>query len=100
MVYCFLTGLCRNNMKVRMFYMECFIEVSEPVINVKFQLKKDTQKYLIDYILSYSELDCKELAQILETSPLMLSQVLAGKEFLGPSKAHNLFDYFTMLISH
>lgn len=83
-----------------MFYMECFIEVSEPVINVKFQLKKDTQKYLIDYILSYSELDCKELAQILEASPLMLSQVLAGKEFLGPSKAHSLFDYFTMLIGH
>lgn len=88
------------NMKARMFYMECFIEVSEPIIDVKFQLKKDTQKYLIDYILSYSKLDCKELAQILEASPLMLSQVLAGKEFLGPSKAHNLFHYFTMLIGH
>ncbi|HAU0965762.1 TPA: hypothetical protein JBH79_01075 [Legionella pneumophila] len=80
--------------------MECFIEVSEPIIDVKFQLKKDTQKYLIDYILSYSKLDCKELAQILEASPLVLGQVLAGKEFLGPSKAHNLFHYFTMLIGH
>ncbi|HHT9167047.1 MULTISPECIES: hypothetical protein [Legionella] len=80
--------------------MECFIEVAEPVIDVKFQLKKDTQKYLIDYILSYSELDCKGLAHILEASPLMLSQVLAGKEYLGPSKAHNLFDYFTMLIGN
>ncbi|HII4560453.1 hypothetical protein SCS40_00185 [Legionella pneumophila serogroup 1] len=80
--------------------MECFIEVKEPVINLKFQLKKDTQKYLIDYILSYSELDCKELAQILEASPLMLSQVLAGKVYLEPSKAHNLFHYFTMLIGH
>ncbi|WP_133140650.1 hypothetical protein [Legionella genomosp. 1] len=80
--------------------MECFIEVSEPIIDVKFQLKKDTQKYLIDYILSYSKLDCKELAQILEASPLMLSQVLAGKEFLGAAKAHNLFHYFTMLIGH
>lgn len=78
--------------------MECFIEVSEPVIDVKFQLKKDTQKYLIDYILSYSELDCKGLAQILEASPLALSQVLAGKEFLGPVKAQNLFQYFTILI--
>lgn len=80
--------------------MECFIEVSEPIIDVKFKLKKDTQKYLIDYILSYSELDCKELAQILEASPLMISQVLAGNEYLGPSKAHNLFHYFTILISH
>ncbi|KTD46370.1 hypothetical protein [Legionella quateirensis] len=80
--------------------MESFIEVSEPVIEVKFQLKKDTQKYLIDYILSYSKLDCNGLAQILEASPLLLSQVLAGKEFLGTSKAHNLFHYFTMLISH
>lgn len=80
--------------------MECFIEVSEPVIDFRFQLKKDTQKCLIDYILSYSELDCKDLAQILEASPLMLSQVLAGKEFLGASKAYNLFHYFTMLIGH
>lgn len=80
--------------------MECFIEVAEPVISVKFQLKRDTQKYLIDYILSYSELDCKELAQILETSPLMLSKVLAGKEFLGPSKVSNLFHYLIMLIGH
>lgn len=80
--------------------MECFIEVLEPVIDVKFQLKKDSQKYLIDFILSYSELNCRELAQILEASPLVISQVLAGKEFLGPSKAHNLFLYFTMLIGH
>ncbi|HHG8515337.1 TPA: hypothetical protein ACPYPU_001125 [Legionella pneumophila] len=80
--------------------MECFIEVKEPVINLKFQLKKDTQKYLIDYILSYSELDCKELAQILEASPLMLSQVLAGKDFLGSEKAEHLFQYFTILIGH
>jgi len=80
--------------------MECFIEVAEPVIDVKFQLKKDAQKYLIDYIMSYGKLDCKDLAQILEASPLMLSQVLAGKEFLGPAKAHNLFHYFTMLIGH
>jgi superfamily II RNA helicase len=80
--------------------MECFIEVAEPVIDVKFQLKKDTQKYLIDYILSYSKLDCKELAQILEASPLVLSQVLAGKDFLGSEKAKHLFQYFTILIGH
>lgn len=80
--------------------MECFIEVLEPVIDIKFQLKKDSQKYLIDFILSYSKLNCKDLAQILEASPLVISQVLAGKEFLGPSKAHNLFHYFTMLIGH
>ncbi|HHS2910704.1 hypothetical protein SCQ05_04330 [Legionella pneumophila serogroup 1] len=80
--------------------MECFIEVAEPVIDVKFQLKKDTQKYLIDYILSYSELGCKGLAQILEASPLMVSQVLAGRDFFGPEKAQHLFQYFTMLIGH
>ncbi|HAT4697446.1 hypothetical protein SDB68_14120 [Legionella pneumophila serogroup 1] len=80
--------------------MECFIEVLEPVIDVKFQLKKESQKYLIDFILSYSKLNYKELAQILEANPLVIRQVLAGKEFLGPSKAHNLFHYFTMLIGH
>lgn len=81
-------------------YMGCFTEVSEPVIDVKFRLKRDTQKYLIDYILSYSKLDCKELAQILEASPLKVSQVLAGKDFFGPEKSHNLFHYFAMLIGH
>ncbi|HAT9646605.1 TPA: hypothetical protein JBI63_08695 [Legionella pneumophila] len=80
--------------------MDCVVEVAEPIIDVRFQLKKDTQKYLIDYILSYSELDCKELAQILGASPLMVSRVLAGKEFFGTEKAHNLFHYFTMLIGH
>ncbi|QIN36794.1 hypothetical protein [Legionella longbeachae] len=80
--------------------MECFIVVAEPIIDVKFQLKKDSQKYLIDFILSYSKLNCNELAQILEASPLVISQVLAGKEFLGPSKAHNLFHYFAMMIGH
>lgn len=83
-----------------MFYMECFIEVSEPVIDVKFQLKKDSQKYLIDYILSYSKLDCKELAQILGVNPLKVSQVLAGKDFFGLEKARNLFNYFIILIAH
>ena len=80
--------------------MGCFTEVSEPVIDVKFRLKKDTQKYLIDYILSYSKLDCKELAQILDANPLKVSLVLAGKDFLEPEKAYNLFQYFTMLIGH
>ncbi|VEB35478.1 Uncharacterised protein [Legionella sainthelensi] len=78
--------------------MGCCTEVSELVIDVKFQLKKDAQKYLIDYILSYSELDCKRLAQILKVSPMMLSQVLAGKEFLGSEKAYDLFQYFIMMI--
>ncbi|HAU1322212.1 TPA: hypothetical protein F8R96_14935 [Legionella pneumophila] len=80
--------------------MECFIEVSEPVIDVKFQLKKSTQKYLIDYILTYSELDYKGLAQILDASPLVVSQVLAGKEFLEPEKAHHLFQYFIIHIGY
>ncbi|HAT8857677.1 TPA: hypothetical protein JBE16_03185 [Legionella pneumophila subsp. pneumophila] len=70
------------------------------LIDFRFQLKKDTQKYLINYILSYSELDCKDLAQILEASPMILSQVLAGNEFLEPVKAHKLFHYFTMMIGH
>ncbi|KTD63241.1 hypothetical protein Lsan_1359 [Legionella santicrucis] len=78
--------------------MGCFTEISEPLIDVKFKLKKDAQKYLIDYILSYSELDCKGLAQILKVSPLMLSQALAGKEFLGPEKACDLFQYFIIMI--
>ncbi|HAU0911798.1 TPA: hypothetical protein JBH80_02575 [Legionella pneumophila] len=80
--------------------MECFIEASEPIIDVKFQLKKDSQKYLIEYILSCSGLGCSELAQILGASPFVINQVLTGKEFLGPAKAYNLFHYFTILISH
>ncbi|HHT9843877.1 TPA: hypothetical protein ACT9I4_001995 [Legionella pneumophila] len=80
--------------------MECFTEFSEPVIDVRFQLKKDAQKYLIKYILSYSALDCRSLAAILEVNPLILSQVLAGKSFLDHAKAKNLFHYFIFLIGH
>ncbi|HEN5563262.1 TPA: hypothetical protein U6323_002062, partial [Legionella pneumophila] len=62
--------------------MECFIEVAEPEIDVKFQLKKATQKYLIDYILSYSEWDSKSLADVLEICPFLLRQVRSGHEYL------------------
>ncbi|HAT9718711.1 TPA: hypothetical protein JBD64_13010 [Legionella pneumophila subsp. pneumophila] len=79
--------------------MECFIEVSEPVIDVKFQLKKDTQKYLIDYILSYSEWDSKSLADILEVCPFLLSKVLSGNEYLNKDTFMKLKEYFIMLIS-
>lgn len=78
--------------------MECCIEIAEPIIDFKFQLKRDAQKYLIEYILSYSVLDCKQLAQMLEASPLVLGQVLAGKEYLEPTKAINLFQYFAMML--
>lgn len=78
--------------------MGCFTELSQAADNVKFQLKEDAQKILIDNILSYSELDCKSLAGILEVSPLMLSQVLAGKAALDCGTARCLFEYFIMMI--
>ena len=78
--------------------MGCFTEISEPVINIKFTLQKDAQRYLIDYILSYSELDCRSLADILELNSIKLSQILAGKSFLDSEKAKNLFQYFIMMI--
>lgn len=80
--------------------MGCYEIIAEPMINVQFRLKKEAQQLLVDYILSYSQLEFKSLAVILEVSPLILSQVLAGKSFLEHEKANNLFQYFIMLISH
>ncbi len=80
--------------------MGCFTEISEPVIDIKFTLQKDAQRYLIDYILSYSELDCRSLADILELNSIKLSQILAGKSFLDSEKAKNLFQYFIMMIGN
>lgn len=79
--------------------MECFIEISEPVIDVKFQLKKNSQKYLIEYILYYSELDSRSLADILEVNPLLLSDVLSGNEYLNKDTFMKLHEYFLILIS-
>ena len=78
--------------------MGCCTEVSEPVISVQFKLKQSMQKYLIDFILSYSSMNSSALAEILDVSPIKLSQVLAGKSFLESVKARNLFQYFMMLI--
>ena len=80
--------------------MGSFTEVSEPIIDVKFRLKRDSQKFLIDYILSYSKLDSIELAEILEVNPLKVSRVLAGKDYFESRKARNLFGYFSMLVGH
>ncbi|AUH72665.1 hypothetical protein [Legionella sainthelensi] len=80
--------------------MGCFTEISEPVIDIKFTLQKDAQRYLIDYILSYSELDCRSLADILGLNSIKLSQILAGKSFLDSEKAKNLFQYFIMMIGN
>lgn len=78
--------------------MGCCTEVSEPVISAQFKLKQSMQKYLIDFILSYSSMNSSALAEILEVSPIKLSQVLAGITFLESVKARNLFQYFMMLI--
>lgn len=74
-------------------------EVLEPTINVTLRLKKDNQKYLIEFILVHSELDLKSLATILQINPIVLSQTLTGLTFLTGKSAIKLAELFIMLIN-
>ncbi|KTD30538.1 hypothetical protein E3983_11060 [Legionella israelensis] len=80
--------------------MGCFTEAYEPVIDVKFKVKKNTQKHFIEYLLNYSECDFNALAKILEISPLKFNLVLSGKGYLDKDTVIKLFKYFIMMVEN
>lgn len=79
--------------------MDCLPDAVEVVLEIKFKCKKDRQKYLVEFILTYSSLDLKSLAELLNISVLMLSQRAAGVTFLTATAAIRLAEIFCMLFS-
>lgn len=79
--------------------MEDLKNVVEPIIDIKFKCRKDRQKYLIEFILTYGNLNLKELAGILGVNILILSQVIIGLAYLSGQSVIRLIELFSMLFS-
>lgn len=79
--------------------MDCNAFVSEQVVDVHLKLTDKAQKYLIEFILSFSDWDFETLATLLGVSPLSLNKVITGKEYLKFNEFVRLGDYFSMLTS-
>jgi hypothetical protein len=69
-----------------------------PSSNVHFQCRKETQKYLIHFLLHYSRYDFNSLAELLNINPLLLNRVIHGKVFLNHDVADKLVSWFLIFI--
>jgi hypothetical protein len=78
--------------------MGCLAEVWGSEVSVDFEYNKEAQKYLIEFILTYSNYDLKTLSEILEVSPLLLSQVVSGFSYLEHIVALRLIEWFFIVI--
>lgn len=85
--------------KHRRLYMGCLAEVLALEVDVNLENKKESQKYIIEFILTYSNYDLKSLANILEVNTLVLSQVLSGFSYLDDVAASRLIEWFFIFIS-
>lgn len=79
--------------------MGCLAAVWASQVDVNFENKKESQKHLIEFILTYSKYDLKSLAEILEVNPIMLSQVVSGFSYLDDVAASRLIEWFFIFIS-
>lgn len=76
--------------------MDDLIDVIEPYIEIKFKCRKDSQKDLIEFILRFSNLHLKELAEVIEENILTLHQVLKGQNYLSKRSIINLVQVLYM----
>ena len=66
---------------------------------VSFNYKKEAQKYLIEFMLKYTNYDLQSLAELLDVSALLLSDVLSGKGYLKPHVGKNLMSWFLLSLN-
>lgn len=78
--------------------MGCLAEVWASEVGVQFERRKEAQKYLIEFILTHSDYDLKNLAEILNVNTLVLSQVVSGFNYLEGIAATRLIEWFLLFI--
>lgn len=61
--------------------------------------KRDAQKYFLESILVYGDIDLNSLSELLEISPLLLCQVMIGQSYLGDEQSVRLVHFFLMLFT-
>lgn len=49
--------------------MGCLAEVWESEFDIRFKCKKSAQKIILEFLLTYSKYDLKELSELLEVTP-------------------------------
>ncbi|HRD69002.1 MAG TPA: hypothetical protein PK657_02550 [Legionella sp.] len=78
--------------------MDCLADtfVSDSVLN--FKCKKESQKYLIEFMLKCGSYDLQDLAELLDVNVLQLSDVLCGKSYLNTDVSKNLVNWFVLLL--
>jgi len=81
------------------FYMGCLAEVLASSNDVRYKYGKEAQKYIIEFLLTYSCYDLKSLAEILNCKCSLLSLVLSGKDYLDEKTAIELFNWFFLFIN-
>ncbi|KTD65354.1 hypothetical protein Lspi_0671 [Legionella spiritensis] len=78
--------------------MGCLAEALACGSEKEYQCSKDDQKYFIEYILQHSHYDLRDLADILEVRPLLLSQVVCGRHYLKKKVSINLYEWFLITL--
>lgn len=80
--------------------MGCLAEVWESEFDIRFNCKKSAQKIILEFLLTYSKYDLKELSELLEVTPFCLNQVLNGKEYLCESVSSKMMDWLYIFIGN
>ncbi len=80
--------------------MGCLAEVWESEFDIHFNCKKSAQKIILEFLLTYSKYDLKELSELLEVTPFCLNQVLNGKEYLSEAVSSKLIDWLYIFIGN
>ena len=79
--------------------MGCFSEVLESQLKNDIACKSNKQNYLIEFILTHSNIDLHDLAELVNVDAIELSHVLAGKSFLPEPAASLLREWFMILVA-
>jgi hypothetical protein len=78
--------------------MDCIIEFQDPNSRLKFRLKEENQKIILETLLRFSKLTLSDLSSMLNTSTKLLIDVCNGKTFLkGPSSKNLSYLLFIFL---
>ncbi|MCL9682897.1 hypothetical protein [Legionella maioricensis] len=80
--------------------MGCLAEVWESEFDIRFNCNKSAQKIILEFLLTYSKYDLKELSELLEVTPFCLNQVLNDKEYLSETVSSKMMDWLYIFIGN
>jgi hypothetical protein len=79
--------------------MNFVLEANEPIVQTEFKCKRNKQKFLIDVLIRYSQVDFYRLAELLDEPVDVIKDVYHGRAFLEINSAKNLALLFLINFS-